>query len=147
MSDHDHGFDEALISGYLDGELTQGQRQRVRLHLEDCDDCNRIADDLRQLREATMTTGFSTPTDTQWDERPRNALSRVLQYLGWGLAALWVVALTGFLIWQAVADRQSVRFEALLGLIPLVAAALILLSALVDRLETRSTDPYRKVQK
>ena len=35
MSEKQHGFDEALISGYLDGELTQGEEQRVRLeHLD-----------------------------------------------------------------------------------------------------------------
>ena len=43
MTRQDHGFDEALISGYLDGELTQGDAQRVRVHLEDCAVCQRTA--------------------------------------------------------------------------------------------------------
>ena len=29
MTDTQHEFDEATLSGYLDGELTQGDEQRV----------------------------------------------------------------------------------------------------------------------
>ena len=56
MSETQHGFDEALISGYLDRELTQGEAQRVRLHLEDCAECRSLADEITRLREATMAT-------------------------------------------------------------------------------------------
>ncbi len=147
MNDPSHGFDEVLISGYLDGELTQGDEQRVRIHLENCGDCARVADDLRRMKEATMTTAFQAPEDTQWDETPRNGLSRSLQFLGLALFALWAVGLAGALAWQASTDAESVRFEALLGLAPVVAIALIVASALADRWQTRKTDPYRKVQK
>ena len=147
MSGRDHDFDEALISGYLDGELTQGDEQRVRLHLEGCASCRRIADELQLVKEATMTTRFQTPEDTQWDETPRNNLSRTMHYLGWLLALTWAAGLVTFLIWQAVTESESIPFEALLGLVPLAAMGLILLSALIDRLQAQKTDPYRKVQK
>ena len=32
-------FDGALLSGFLDGALTQADEQRVRVHLEDCETC------------------------------------------------------------------------------------------------------------
>ncbi|MEL6981345.1 MAG: anti-sigma factor [Actinomycetota bacterium] len=147
MSDNPCDFDQTLISGYLDGELTQGDRQRVELHLEQCPSCRRIADDLTMMQEATMSTTFPVPADTQWDERPRSGASRVLQYLGFGLAAIWLVALAAALIWQAATEAESVRFEALLGLAPVAAVGLIVASALIDRLKIRATDPYRKVQK
>lgn len=144
---NDHTFDEAMISGYLDQELTQGDEQRVRVHLETCAACRGIADELRLLKEATMTTGFQAPEDTQWDESPRNRTSRALLYGGWLLAALWAVGLVGFLIWQAATDGESIRGEAAIGVVPFVAIGLIVSSALIDRIQTRKTDPYRKVQK
>lgn len=94
-----------------------------------------------------MTTEFQVPDDTQWDETPRSGTSRVLLYLGWLLAIVWAVGLVAVLIWQAVTDGESIRYGALLGLVPLMAIGLIILSALIDRLHTRKTDPYRKVQK
>jgi predicted anti-sigma-YlaC factor YlaD len=147
MSGREHDFDEALISGYLDRELTQGDEQRVRLHLQGCAPCRQIADELRLVKEATMSTTFPVPEDTQWDERPRNALSRGLQILGWLLAIAWAVGLVAFLIWQAVTEGESIRLEALLGVVPVVAVGSIFLSALIDRVQTHKTDPYRKVKK
>ncbi|MCY3616498.1 MAG: hypothetical protein OXG66_02390 [Acidimicrobiaceae bacterium] len=94
-----------------------------------------------------MTTEFQVPDDTQWDERPRSGVSRICLYAGWSLVVVWAVGLVAVLIWQAATEGESIRFGALLGLVPLVAFGLIILSALIDRLHTRKTDPYRKVQK
>ena len=49
MTDTQHQFDEALLSGYLDSELTQGDEQRVRLHLEGCAACKSEIEELRKL--------------------------------------------------------------------------------------------------
>ncbi|MDH3295262.1 MAG: zf-HC2 domain-containing protein [Acidimicrobiia bacterium] len=147
MSGPAHGFDETMISGYLDGELTQGDTQRVRLHLEGCDGCRRLADDLRKLSDATMATDFRTPSDTQWDETPRTSASRLFHTSSWILGMIWVIGLVGFVVYQIATDGESTRFD---GLIPLGLVAtfgLAVLSALIDRVQTRKTDPYRKVKK
>ena len=142
----EHVFDEALLSGYIDGELTQRDQQRVRLHLDDCAVCKTTFDELTSLREATMNSSFQVP-DTQWDEAPRGVTSRLLHNSGWLLAGLWVAGLIGYLVWQAASDSISLRFEAFLGFGLLLAFGLVLGSALVDRLKTRKNDPYRKVEK
>lgn len=147
MSERNHTFDEALISGYLDGELTQGDAQRVRLHLDDCAECRRIADDMVKLKEATMTSEFHVPEDTQWDETPRGAASRILHNFGWLVAIAWFVGVGAYALWQMATESESVRFEALIGFGLILAFVLIVGSALIDRLKTRKTDPYRKVKK
>ena len=147
MSEREHAFDEALVSGYIDGELTQGDEQRVRLHLEDCARCSQIADELRRLKEATMETEFQVPEDTQWDETPRNLASIIVHNFGWILAVVWVVGIVAYLGWQLANDAESIRFESLLGFALLLAFGLVVLSALIDRLQTRKDDPYRKVKK
>jgi len=147
MTERDHTFDEALISGYLDGELTQGDAQRVRLHLEDCARCRQTANEMRELKEATMTTEFQLPEDTQWDETPRGTASRIFHNFGWLLAIAWAVGLGAYLIWQVASDSESIQAEGLIGVGLILAFALIVLSALIDRLKTRKTDPYRKVKK
>jgi predicted anti-sigma-YlaC factor YlaD len=147
MSYERHEFDEALLSGYLDGELIQGDEQRVRLHLEDCAECRSVIDELGMFREATMSTEFRVPEDTQWDETPRNALSRLFHNFGWLIAGLWLLGLAAYLVWQFTTDSESIRLEAILGFGLLLAIGLIFLSALIDRLQTRKNDPYRKVKK
>ena len=58
MNQPQHGFDEALISGYLDGELTQGDRQRVEVHLDECEQCRRTYDDMARLRTTIADLSF-----------------------------------------------------------------------------------------
>ena len=38
-----------LLSGYIDGELTQQQAQRVRIHCERCDACTEELERLEEL--------------------------------------------------------------------------------------------------
>lgn len=146
MSELKHGFDEVLISGYLDGELTQGDEQRVRIHLEDCADCRNVADEMRKIKEATMTTEFQTPDDTQWDESPRGRISGFFSNFGWLIAIAWLVAVIGYGIWQAATDVENL-WEVVLVFGLWLGFGLVFLSVLIDRLRTFKTDPYRKIEK
>ena len=146
MGEATHDFDETLISGYLDGELTQRDEQRVRLHLEDCSECRSLADDMQRLREATMTTDFNLPEDTQWDERPRSGLSGWFRRIGWLVAVVWLVGVTAWLSYLIATDAEN-WWEAALWFAALAGGLLLFLSALIDRLRVRKTDPYRKVEK
>ena len=146
MREQQHRFDEALISGHLDGELTQRDDQRVRLHLEDCAECRAIADGMRKMKEATMASKFQVPEDTQWDEKPRGSISVFLSRFGWTIAIVWVIAIAGYGIWQ-VATGAADLLEAVLVFGLWLGFALVFLSVLIDRLKTFKTDPYRRIEK
>ena len=145
MNQPPHGFDEALISGYLDGELTQTAAQRVRLHLEECTACRATADELAQLKEATMSSTFMIPDDG-WDETPRGGASHILRNAGLLVGVAWIAGLVMWLIWELAQDP-----EALIGLLLvggfLISAGLILASVLIDRRRAMKNDKYTKVQK
>ncbi len=139
-------FDEALLSGYLDHALTQEEEQRVRLHLEDCPSCRALVDDLREMRETTMTTRFETPTDDQWSEAPRGAASGLAFGLGWLMVLLWAVGLTGFALGQLWAGDMSI-WEKFLAFGAVSGFTLLFVSVLIDRLRTAPKDRYRGVKK
>ena len=139
-------FDEALLTGYLDGALTQADDQRVRIHLEDCAECRRLIDEMGETREATMTTRFELPTDDQWNEAPRGLASRLSFGLGWTVLLIWSIGMLGLLVGHIWSDTMSLTSKLLLfgGL---SGGALLVLSVLIDRLKTMRQDPYRKVEK
>ena len=141
-----HAFDHSLISGYLDHELRQADEQRVRLHLEDCSSCRGVYDELARLREATMTTRFTEPDDSQWDERPRGGASLSAFGLGWLTAIVWLIGLSGYALWQLWQEAANLM-ERLLVFGGLSAFALIFVSVLIDRLKSAKDDPYKEVQK
>lgn len=64
-------FPEELLSGYLDGALTQQEEQRVSLHVEGSPQARALLAELAALRQASRTTDFEPVEDRQWCEAPR----------------------------------------------------------------------------
>ncbi len=139
-------FDETMVSGYLDGELTQATAQKTRLHLEDCEHCRAVLEDLRVMREATMSTEFSTPEDDQWDERPRGTVSLISRGMGWVVTILWLVSITAYGLWQFLQSSTNLIGK-LLVFGGLSAFALLFISVALDRIASARTDPYREVER
>ena len=139
-------FDETLISGHLDGELTQAATQRVTVHLEDCSHCRRLLGELRTIREATMSTEFSRPADDQWDEQPRSRTSFWARGSGWILGLVWLVAIIGYGLWQFWQSSANL-IERLLVFGGLSALALLFFSVALDRIASAKNDPYRGVER
>lgn len=140
-----HDFDEALISGYLDGELTQSEAQRVRVHLEDCAACRSTAEEIQKLKEATMSSEFKVP-DEDWGEAPRGGISRVLRDAGLVVGLAWLLGLGMWFIWELASDPEALAGLLLIGGF-LLAAGLILASVLLDRRQAMKSDRYRRVKR
>jgi anti-sigma factor RsiW len=140
-------FDEALLSAYLDDELTQEESQPVRLHLEECASCRKTFEEMKKIREAAMTTPFASFDDGQWDETPRGPLSRVFRTVGWVMLVAWILG-ASFLGLKEIAAESNMSGPEMLLLGGLVGGSLFLfLSFLIDRLQTLKSDRYRRVKK
>lgn len=139
-------FAPELLSGYLDGALTQGDEQRVRLHLEDCSECRAEVDELTRLREVTMSTEFPVPPDDQWDETPRGAVSRWSRRTGWLFVIVWAVGIAAFAVYELATGPEGL-VEKLVVFGGIFGFALLFLSILLDRLRALPGDRYREVKK
>jgi predicted anti-sigma-YlaC factor YlaD len=141
-------FDEAMLSAYLDDELTQEESQPVRIHLEDCASCRRTYEQMRELREATMATPFPAFDDGQWDERPRSRLSRILRNVGWAVLLVWLGGVAFLALSELAAEAGGMPIRELALIVGLVGGGLLVfLSIVLDRLGSYKTDRYRRVQK
>jgi predicted anti-sigma-YlaC factor YlaD len=146
MSRTCRSFDESLLTGYLDHALPQGEAQRIRVHLEDCDECRQLYEDLRRLREATRSTTFAEPKDEEWPELPKTAASRVSRSLGWLMMTAWLIVTSVFALWRFLSETgDPLEIFLVLGLPG--AFLLLFLSVLLDRLRELETDRYRGVRR
>ena len=57
-----------MLSGYIDGELTQQQEQRVRIHCESCRDCAEELEQLEELRREVGRSRLSPLSEDIWRE-------------------------------------------------------------------------------
>ncbi|HVS12537.1 MAG TPA: zf-HC2 domain-containing protein [Thermoanaerobaculia bacterium] len=146
MSAPRHPIEPPLLSGFLDGVLAQGDRQRVAVHLETCAECRSTLEEMRMIRSLARSTPFRTLPDDQWSEGPRSSLSRVARNSGWSLLALWLFGTVVLLLIGP--ERIEDPWVGRLMIWGSVAGWLALLASVaLDRWATSRTDIYRGVKK
>lgn len=139
-------FDEELLSGYLDGALTQQDMQRVRVHLEESTSARALLEELRMMREASMSSRIEIPGDAQWSEVPKTPTSRWSKRAGFALLLVWLTVVSGVVVWE-VATGSEAWWEKALVFGGIAGLGLLFFSVLQDRIRTSRTDRYRGVKK
>ena len=89
----------ALLSGYIDGELTQQQAQRVRLHCDSCAKCAEELEQLESLRREVGKTRLSPLGEDIWREHMKEPTVELTRGIGWILFILGVLGISGIAIW------------------------------------------------
>ena len=139
---------DELLSGYLDGELTQRDRQRVDLHLANC---ARYRARLRELSTLRASVGRlrldMDPKDREgWRKVMDNAFERTASGIGWVLVVGAVFVLVGYAGYEfLLADVEPPMVKWAVGALYL-GLAVLLLSVLRQRLKARKTDKYKDVE-
>ena len=91
-----------LLSGFVDGELTQQQRQLVTLHCDECTECRENLANLRALRERVGKANLSEVGEDKWRETMNDPTVQTTRGIGWllfiaGLLVIAGIGLVGFL--------------------------------------------------
>jgi anti-sigma factor RsiW len=98
MSNETPNIDEHVVeqlSGYVDGELTQQQRQRIDVHCAGCADCARDLRELKELRESVGNARLSNKKQDVWREKMNDATVQRSRGLGWLLLVGGILACLG----------------------------------------------------
>lgn len=137
---------EALLSAYLDGELTQQDRQRVEVHVDACEACHAALAELRRIRDGIGGLHHPEPTAEQWSRMMKTTVAKTSRGLGWMLGIGGGVVLVGYGAYtfatdESVAALKKVGVAAFWG-----GLGLLLLSVLIDRLRDRKSDRYKDVE-
>jgi len=141
----DHHLGE-LLSGFVDGELTQQERQRVTLHCEVCDECRENLTNLRVLRERISNAHLSEVGEDKWRETMNDSSVQTPRSIGWlmfiaGLLAVAGIGLVGFIFSDEIHIGMKLILIAIYG-----GLATLLYSVLRQRLIERKTDKYKDVE-
>ena len=135
-----------LACGYIDGELTQQQRQRVELLCETSEACRQELEQLRQLREDIGRSRLSEYGEDKWRETMNDPATRTFRGLGWilliaGLLAIGGIVLHGFLTDPTLELHMKLIIGAIYG-----GLAILFISVLRQRLIERKSDKYKDVE-
>ena len=134
------------LSGYLDGELTQQERQRLDLHLADCQDCAGMLRELEDLRERMGQSGLSQKYEDAWREEMDDLGVKLSRGIGWVLLVGAAVIIGGFIVLQVLTDPGITgTWKFIIGAFYIGLLGLFI-SVLRQRLLERKTDRYKDVE-
>lgn len=138
-----------LLSGYLDGELTQQQSQRVRIHIDTCAHCKRLHADLKSMKEQMRQLSYPISDEEMLDALEKDLVASGSASVGWTLliiaAVIAVFSGTTALFLYFAAPGVPVYVKLFNGLLVFGSLALFV-SVLRQRLMTYKKDKYRKVK-
>ena len=134
------------LSGFIDGELTQQERQFVTLHCEVCADCRENLQRLRDLRNRIGSAGLSEVGEDKWRERIDDPTVQLTQGVGWllfivGLLIVVGIAVVSFLFNDDISAGMKLLMVAIYG-----GLAALFFSVFRQRLIERKTDKYKDVE-
>jgi len=134
------------LSGYLDGELTQGERQWVELHCEDCADCRNQLEELRSLSARIGGARISVIGEDRWRETMDNTTVKVGRGIGWLLFLAGLLVICGYVLYQFGIDAGIPTWVKFAIAAVYGGLFVLLLSVLRQRLIESKTDKYKNVE-
>lgn len=137
---------QELVSGYIDQELSQQKAQLVRLHIEGCEACRKVYDDLLAIRKEMGQLQYPECEEAKIEALMKEPVSKALGIAGW---VMLIIGLVGFMGWQVFTfySQPMVPTWAKIGVLLIELGALgLFLSVLRQRLIARKTDKYRNVK-
>ncbi len=137
---------EVYLSGYLDGELTQQEAQRVELHLETCSVCRQVLTELATTQEAARNMEFRQPDKQEWKNMENTILENISRGFGWLILVVWSITTVCYAFFQYAVSPSEPLFQKILVFGIFVGIALLFFSVLCRRIRESRTDRYKGVQ-
>ncbi|MCD6451494.1 MAG: zf-HC2 domain-containing protein [Acidobacteria bacterium] len=138
---------EVLISGYLDGELSKEDEERLLRHLEVCPKCRNSLEELKRLKEVASKMKLTEPPKEIWDSYWERISNRITRGIGWILFIIGAALIAGYGIYQFATEPATSAFVKLCTFAIIVGFALLLVSVLWERIKEAKTDKYKGVYK
>ncbi len=137
---------EESLSAYLDGELTQQDRQRVELHADQCDRCTQALAELTRIREGISQLRQPEPNEIQWSRMMRLTATKTSRGVGWIAGIAGGVVLAGYAVYEFATDETTDAFFKVATAALAGGVLLLLFSVLMERLHARKSDRYKDVE-
>jgi len=137
-----------LLTGYVDEELADREREQLESHLSACEACARELEELVTFKEHLAMLKFKEPSDAELERYWSRVYNRLERGVGWILVSLGSIIL---LSWGALEIIQEmfrdseITLVVRIGVVSLVVGIVVLfVSVFRERLSVRKSDKYSR---
>ena len=132
---------------FLDGEMTESEKQVYEKHVQTCPDCHKELKELGRIVELTDELRFKPPDDEFWEGYWESIYRRVERSTGFFLLVIGVVGVLIYGIIEAVTSPKFLSYEGLSVTVILVGLVVIFISVARERYHESKSDPYKGVKR
>ena len=133
-----------LLSGYIDGELDEKDRDAVEKHLAACDACRTEYEKLRDLVEVTSEMRFKEPAKEVWDDYWSRVYNRLERGAGWMVFVLGIIVWAAWGVYCFVKDPTIEAVEKVIVAAPVIGILILLISVIRERVYKSKFDKYSR---
>ncbi|MCU0611881.1 MAG: zf-HC2 domain-containing protein [Candidatus Eisenbacteria bacterium] len=140
-----------LLSGLLDGRLSDEQAAALNAHLDGCPHCRRELEQLRRLEGIMKGLSLSQLPDQVWDEHWRQVYNRLERNAGYILAGAGATVLLCYALYAACREwlqDAGIPLAVRAGCALLALGMAVLTASTVrEKLLTFRHDRYKEIQR
>jgi len=135
-----------LLSGYLDGELTQQEAQKVNLLLESDSEYKQLHDEMTSMRLEVQSLSLQESELEHLDRLFQEPAAKATRLFGFALVAVSSVILVAFIIYSIFINAAiSLLVKSAIGLLGF-GSLFLLYSVLRQRMISEKKDKYNRVK-
>ena len=136
-----------LLSGYIDDELDQDERDRVETHLAECESCRRELTELQRVVEMTEMMRFKDPPNDVWTNYWHGVYNRIERGAGWTIFAVGLAVLVAYGIYEFLTDPTVDAIVKLMIATPIVGLTAVFVSVWREKRIVNRHDKYKDIQR
>ena len=133
------------LSGYLDGELSQQESQRISVHLSQCEGCSQTYEQLKQLQTAVSQTFYPNMEQQKMNAVLDDLTSSRMFDFAWFAIVSGVLISIVFGVYHFWLDSSIPLYSKLFMSLIWGGGIGLFLTVLRQRLIISKTDKYNKV--
>jgi|GEM_PF-303388 len=135
-----------LISGYIDGELTQQEAQKVSLMIETNSEYKKLHDELMMMRHQVQSLSLQEQELEHLDKLFQEPVAKTSRIIGFVLTGLSALIIVGFTLFQILINPEIGSLEKALVCGLGGGGLLLLFSVLRQRMISLKKDKYNRVK-
>lgn len=140
-----------LLTGLIDGEIDESQKQNLFDHLKTCKSCQETYNSFVQLKKDTDDMKLKKLPEVYWDEYWTNVYNRIERGISWIFVSIGLIIILAYGSYQVMQEfylspEQPMFIKIGVGL--LTAGMIVLfISVLREKMMIRKVDKYRSVER
>lgn len=135
-----------LLSGYLDGELTQQEAQKVMLLLEKDEEYKQLHNEMVSMRHEIQSLSLQDSELEHLDKLFEEPIAKTSRLFGFALIAVSSVILVGFVLYSILMNAAiSLLVKVLISAL-CIGSLFLLFSVLRQRMIATKKDKYTRVK-